>query len=50
MGTNKPAEGLTTHGSGLACFGVLFAFQRPFRQLPGVEYQVGDIPKPPVAS
>jgi hypothetical protein len=34
-------------GCGLACFGVLFAFQRPFREFPGVEYQVGDIPLPP---
>jgi len=34
-------------GCGFACFGVLFAFQRPFREFPGVEYQVGDIPLPP---
>jgi hypothetical protein len=25
-------------GCGLACLGVLYAFQRPFRQFPGVEY------------
>ena len=32
---------------GLALFGTLFAFQRPFREYPGVEYQLGTIPLPP---
>src|SRR5690348_4954108 len=30
-----------------ALLGSLFAFQRPFREFPGVEYRVGDIPLPP---
>jgi hypothetical protein len=32
---------------GCACLGALFAFQRPFRQLPGIEYDLGTIPLPP---
>jgi len=32
---------------GCACLGGLFAFQRPFRQLPGIEYRMGTIPLPP---
>src|ERR1039458_9698237 len=32
---------------GLALFGTLYAFQRPFREYPGVEYQLGTIPLPP---
>ena len=35
----------------LGCFlsglGVLYAFQRPFREFDGVEYRIGDIPLPP---
>jgi hypothetical protein len=27
--------------------GTVYAFQRPFREFPGVEYRVGDIPLPP---
>jgi uncharacterized protein DUF4159 len=34
-------------GCGLACLGVLCAFQRPFREFPGVEYSVGEVPLPP---
>src|SRR6185312_8896356 len=26
--------------------GTVFAFQRPFREFPGVEYRIGDIPLP----
>lgn len=33
-------------GCGIAFLGALYAFQRPFRQLPGVEYNLGDIPLP----
>ena len=32
---------------GLTLAGVLFAFQRPFREFNGVEYRIGDIPLPP---
>jgi hypothetical protein len=32
---------------GCACLGALFAWQRPFRQLPGIEYDLGTIPLPP---
>jgi hypothetical protein len=32
---------------GLAVAGVLFAFQRPFREFNGVEYRIGDVPLPP---
>ena len=32
---------------GFVFLGALYAFQRPFRQLPGVEYQLGEIPLPP---
>lgn len=32
---------------GLTCLSALFAFQRPFREFPGVEYQLGEIPLPP---
>ncbi len=34
-------------GCGLACLSALFAFQRPFREFPGVEYSLGEIPLPP---
>jgi Domain of unknown function (DUF4159) len=34
-------------GLGVALAGTLFAFQLPFREFPGVEYQVGSIPLPP---
>jgi hypothetical protein len=30
-----------------ALLGTLYAFQRPFREFPGVEYRIGDIPLPP---
>jgi hypothetical protein len=33
-------------GIGLSILGSLFAFQRPFRQFPGVEYSMGSIPLP----
>ena len=33
-------------GLGAALLGTLFAFERPFREFPGVEYNVGDIPLP----
>jgi Domain of unknown function (DUF4159) len=33
--------------SALVCLGGIFAFQRPFRELPGIEYRLGDIPLPP---
>lgn len=32
---------------GLVFLGAIYAFQRPFRELPGVEYNLGDIPLPP---
>ena len=31
---------------GLAGISALFAFQRPFRELPGIEYRLGEIPLP----
>src|SRR5580658_919450 len=31
----------------LAMLGALYAFQAPFREYPGVEYRLGDIPLPP---
>ena len=31
---------------GLLCVGVLFAFQRPFREFQGMEYRIGDIALP----
>jgi hypothetical protein len=34
-------------GCGLGFLGALYAFQRPFRELPGIEYRLGDIPLPP---
>lgn len=34
-------------GCGVACIGMLYAFQRPFREFHGVEYRIGDIPLPP---
>ena len=33
-------------GIALSILGSVFAFQRPFRQFPGVEYGIGDIPLP----
>ena len=33
-------------GASLVLFGMLFAFQLPFREFPGVEYRVGDISLP----
>jgi hypothetical protein len=33
--------------TGIALFGTLYAFQLPFREYPGVEYQLGTIPLPP---
>jgi Domain of unknown function (DUF4159) len=32
---------------GFACLSALAAFQRPFRELPGIEYRLGEIPLPP---
>ncbi|MBZ5617602.1 MAG: DUF4159 domain-containing protein [Acidobacteriia bacterium] len=34
-------------GTGVALVGTLYAFQLPFREFPGVEYRLGDIPLPP---
>jgi len=34
-------------GCGLGFLGVLCAFQRPFREMPGIEYNMGEIPIPP---
>jgi Domain of unknown function (DUF4159) len=34
-------------GCGLCCLGIIYAFQRPFRELPGIEYRLGAIPLPP---
>src|SRR6266700_2680332 len=34
-------------GMSIAVAGTLLAFQLPFREFPGVEYRVGDIPLPP---
>jgi hypothetical protein len=34
-------------GACAALVGTLFAFQRPFREFPGVEYRLGEIPLPP---
>jgi hypothetical protein len=34
-------------GCGLSFLGVLCAFQRPFREFPGIEYNLGEIPLPP---
>ena len=34
-------------GTGVALIGTLSAFQLPFREFPGVEYRLGDIPLPP---
>jgi hypothetical protein len=33
-------------GVSLALFGMLYGFQLPFREFPGVEYRVGDISLP----
>jgi hypothetical protein len=43
---------MTTRGAirwllGFACLSAVFAFQRPFRELPGIEYRLGEIPLPP---
>ena len=34
-------------GASLALLGILYGFQLPFREFPGVEYRVGDISLPP---
>ena len=34
-------------GTGVVLIGTLSAFQSPFREFPGVEYRLGDIPLPP---
>jgi hypothetical protein len=34
-------------GCGLCCLGILYAFQRPFREFPGIEYRLGQIPLAP---
>src|SRR6516165_10648416 len=34
-------------GCSLTFIGVLCAFQRPFREFPGIEYNLGEIPTPP---
>ena len=33
-------------GASLALLGMLYGFQLPFREFPGVEYRLGDIPLP----
>ena len=39
-------KGLQCAFFGMACLSAVFAFQRPFRELPGIEYQMGEIPLP----
>jgi hypothetical protein len=39
-------KGLAVLACGLTVAGVLFAFQRPFREFNGVEYRIGEIPLP----
>ena len=34
-------------GAGIVLLGSLCAFQQPFREFPGVEYRIGEIPLPP---
>ena len=34
-------------GCGLCCLGLVYAFQRPFREMGGIEYRMGAIPLPP---
>src|ERR1035437_47139 len=34
-------------GASLALLGMLYGFQLPFREFPGVEYRLGDLPLPP---
>ena len=42
------ALGIRSVVCGLVCLGAVTAFQRPFRELPGIEYRhIGDIPLPP---
>ena len=41
MGFRKTLCGV---GCGVACLSALYAFQRPFRQYPGVEYENFEIP------
>jgi hypothetical protein len=41
------ARALWLLGLSVAGLGSVFAFQRPFREFPGVEYRVGEIPLPP---
>jgi hypothetical protein len=43
----KLREGMRWLVSGLVLAGGLFAFQRPFREFPGMEYSLGAIPLPP---
>ena len=40
-------KALSLLGCGLGIVGALFAWQRPFREFPGIEYRVGEIPIPP---
>jgi len=40
-------KGLRELLCGCACLGALCAFQRPFREFPGIEYRLGSIPLPP---
>ena len=40
-------QALRRIGCGLCCLGFLYAFQHPFRELPGIEYRLGQIPLPP---
>jgi hypothetical protein len=42
----KLRKALFRAGCGLAFLGALYAFQRPFREFPGVEYRIGEIPLP----
>ena len=41
-------KALALLGCGLTLAGVLYAFQRPFRQFNGVEYRIGEIPLPEI--
>ncbi len=42
-----PRKGIRFALCGLAGLGALAAFQRPFRELPGIEYRLGEIALPP---
>jgi hypothetical protein len=43
----RPRNGLRWLACGVALAGALYAFQRPFREFGGMEYDIGTIPMPP---